>query len=209
MNRNTTLLALGLALSLAATAKDYSPYLDQHFPRQVLFGDTHHHSSFSVDSGLIGNRLGPDVSFRLARGEEVTTNTGQRAKLIRPLDFLVISDHAEYLGIADLLNTGDPALLATDVGQEWYKAMQEGGQAAWNVAVDITGEFSSGKPRFRDPEVERSVWDRVVDIASEYNQPGTFATLNGYEWSSTTDGNNLHRVVVFREIGRASCRERV
>ena len=105
---------------LAATGKDYSPYVDQHFPRQLLFGDTHHHSSFSVDSGLIGNRLGPDVGFRLARGEEITTGTGQRARLIRPLDFLVISDHAEYLGIADLLNTGDPALLATDVGQECW-----------------------------------------------------------------------------------------
>ncbi len=88
--------------------KPYSPYVDQHFPKRVFFGDTHHHSSLSVDSGLIGNRLGPDVSFRFARGEEVISNTGQRAKLNRPLDFLVISDHAEYLGIADLLNTADP-----------------------------------------------------------------------------------------------------
>jgi len=199
MKRNATLLVLGLALSLATAAKDYSPYVEQHFPRQLLFGDTHHHSSFSVDSGLIGNRLGPDVSFRLARGEEVITNSGQRAKLIRPLDFLVISDHAEYLGIADLLNSGDPTLLATDVGQEWYKAMQEGGKAAWNIAVDITAEFSSGEPRFRDPQVERSVWSRVVDIASEYNQPGTFTAFNGYEYSSTVGGDNLHRVVIFRD----------
>jgi hypothetical protein len=184
-----------MALSPVGVGKDYSP--DE--PRRLLFGDTHHHSSLSVDSGLIGNRLGPDVSFRLARGEEVTTNSGQRAKLVRPLDFLVISDHAEYLGIADLLNDGNPALLATEVGQEWYKAMQVGGKAAWDTAVDITAEFSSGEPRFRDTEVERSVWHRVVDIASEYNQPGTFTTFNGYEYSSTVNGDNLHRVVIFRD----------
>jgi hypothetical protein len=187
--------ALAMALSPVGVGKDYSP--DE--PRRLLFGDTHHHSSLSVDSGLIGNRLGPDVSFRLARGEEVTTNSGQRAKLVRPLDFLVISDHAEYLGIADLLNDGNPALLATEVGQEWYKAMQVGGKAAWDTAVDITAEFSSGEPRFRDTEVERSVWHRVVDIASEYNQPGTFTTFNGYEYSSTVNGDNLHRVVIFRD----------
>ncbi|NCF17262.1 MAG: DUF3604 domain-containing protein [Haliea sp.] len=195
MNLKLIVPALAMALSPVGVGKDYSP--DE--PRRLLFGDTHHHSSLSVDSGLIGNRLGPDVSFRLARGEEVTTNSGQRAKLVRPLDFLVISDHAEYLGIADLLNDGNPALLATEVGQEWYKAMQVGGKAAWDTAVDITAEFSSGEPRFRDTEVERSVWHRVVDIASEYNQPGTFTTFNGYEYSSTVNGDNLHRVVIFRD----------
>ena len=195
MNLKLIVPALAMALSPVGVGKDYSP--DE--PRRLLFGDTHHHSSLSVDSGLIGNRLGPDVSFRLARGEEVTTNSGQRAKLVRPLDFLVTSDHAEYLGIADLLNDGNPALLATEVGQEWYKAMQVGGKAAWDTAVDITAEFSSGEPRFRDTEVERSVWHRVVDIASEYNQPGTFTTFNGYEYSSTVNGDNLHRVVIFRD----------
>jgi hypothetical protein len=184
---------------LVEQPKPYSPYVDQHFPQRVFFGDTHHHSSFSCDSGLIGNRLGPEVSFRFARGEEIVTNTGQRAQLLRPLDFLVISDHAEYLGIADLLNTGNPELLATEVGQEWYEAMQTGGEAAWNASVDIASEFQSGRPRFRDPKIERSVWDRVVDIASEYHQPGTFTAFNGYEYSSTLDGNNLHRVVIFRD----------
>jgi len=179
--------------------KPYSPYVDQHFPQKVFFGDTHFHSSLSVDSGLIGNRVGLEQAFRFARGEEIVTSTRQRAKLNRPLDFLVVSDHAEYLGIADLLNTGNPELLATEAGQEWYQAMQEGGAAGWQASIDIALDLRSGKPRFRDPKVERSVWERVVDTASEYNQPGTFTAFNGYEYSSTPDGNNLHRVVVFRD----------
>jgi hypothetical protein len=212
-----TLFALGVALLLLpgsqAPAQEwtpdkdqvveqpepYSPYVDQHFPQRVLWGDTHHHSSFSVDSGLIGNTLGPDVSFRFARGEEVISNSGQRSKLNRPLDFLVVSDHAEYLGIADLLNTGNPALLATEVGQEWHALMQEGGEAAWLAVVAMMDDFQTGTPRYRDPRVERSVWERVVDIASEYNQPGTFTAFNGYEYSAIDGGANLHRVVVFRD----------
>ncbi len=179
--------------------KPYSPYVDQHFPQRVFFGDTHFHSSLSVDSGLIGNRVDLEQAFRFARGEEIVTSSGQRAQLIRPLDFLVVSDHAEYLGIGDLLNTANPELLATDVGQEWYKAMKAGGDAAWQAAVRMVDDFSKGTPRFRNPKVERSVWERVVDTASKHNQPGSFTALNGYEWTSTAGGNNLHRVVVFRD----------
>jgi hypothetical protein len=104
--------------------KPYSPYVDQHFPQRVLWGDAHHHTSYSVDSGLIGNTNDPNVSFRFARGEEVISNSGQRVKLVRPLDFLVVTDHAEYLGIAKLLNEANPALLATKVGKEWYTNMK-------------------------------------------------------------------------------------
>ncbi|CAB5089079.1 hypothetical protein D3OALGA1CA_778 [Olavius algarvensis associated proteobacterium Delta 3] len=179
--------------------KPYSPFVDQHFPQKVLFGDTHFHSALSVDSGMIGNTLDLETAIRFARGEEVRTNGGQRAKLIRPLDFLVLSDHAEYLGIADLLNKGDPALLASPVGKGWYEAMQKGGDAAWTAALGMMADFASGKPKYKDAKVERSVWDRVVDTASKYNDPGAFTILNGYEWSSTVDGDNLHRVVVFRD----------
>ena len=205
-----TVLAMPVGLALASdyTAdkshvvkqpKPYSPYVDQHFPQRVLFGDTHFHSSLSVDSGLIGNTLPLETAIRFARGEEVRTNGGQRAKLIRPLDFLVLSDHAEYLGIADLLDKADPALLANPVGKGWYAAMQKGGDVAWQVALGMMDDFASGKPRYKDDKVMRSVWDGVVDTASKYNAPGAFTVLNGYEWSSTTDGDNLHRVVVFRD----------
>jgi hypothetical protein len=179
--------------------KPYSPYVDQHFPQKVFFGDTHFHSSLSVDSGMIGNRVDLDQAFRFALGEEIVTSSGQRAQLNRPLDFLVVSDHAEYLGLADLIATGNPELLATDVGREWYEAMKKGGDTAWSKVVLMMEDFSTGTPRFRNAKLERSVWDRVVDTASKYNAPGTFTAFNGYEWSALTDGNNLHRVVVFRD----------
>ena len=207
----------GLALAQDAGTPDrgqvveqpepYSPYVEQHFPQKVLFGDMHHHTSLSVDSGLIGNKSGPDVSFRLARGEVVTSNSGQRVKLVRPLDFLVVTDHAEYLGIAKLLDEADPALLATDVGKEWYAQMQGSPEEAWAAVISMQKDFVSGVPRFDNPQVKRSVWDDVVDIASKYNQPGTFTALNGYEWSTISSGKdgsgpagaNLHRCVIFRD----------
>jgi len=181
------------------TAPEYSPYVDRYHPQRVFFGDTHHHSSFSVDSGMFGNTLGPDKSFRFARGEEVVSSNGLRAKLVRPLDFLVVSDHAEYLGLSELLTTGNPRLLATDVGKEWAAALAQGGDAAWLTAVAIMDDFTTGNERFKDAELKRSVWDRVVDIASEYNDPGVFTAFNGYEWTSAPGGNNLHRVVIFRD----------
>ena len=162
--------------------KPYSPYVDQHFPQRVLFGDMHHHSSLSVDSGLIGNTNGPDVSFRFARGEMVKSNSGQVAKLARPLDFLVVTDHAEYLGIAKLLNEANPELLATEIGKEWYAQMNGSPDEAWQAVVSMQQDFVSGVPKFDNPKVKRSVWDDVVDIASEYNEPGKFTALNGYEW---------------------------
>jgi hypothetical protein len=180
-------------------APEYSPYVDQYFPQRVFWGDTHHHSSFSVDSGMFGNTLGPDQSFRFARGEEVVSSSGLRAKLMRPLDFLVVSDHAEYLGLSELLTTGNPRLLATEVGKEWAAALAEGGDAAWLTAVAIMDDFTTGNERFADPQLKRSVWDRVVDIASEFNAPGVFTAFNGYEWTSAPGGDNLHRVVIFRD----------
>src|SRR5215471_8983766 len=91
-----------------APTKDYSPNLDQSFPNRVLWGDTHLHTSYSVDAGMVGCRLGPEDAYRFARGEEVKSNTGQRVKLARPLDFLAVTDHAENLGLAPMIATSDP-----------------------------------------------------------------------------------------------------
>ncbi len=178
---------------------EYSPYVDQHFPQRVFFGDTHHHSSYSFDSGMFGNTLGPEYSFRFARGEEVKTSNGMRAKLIRPLDFLAVTDHASYLGFTDLMKNSDPRLMATKGGREMVEGYQAGGEKAWLLVVSMMKDFDIGKPRLEDPKLSRSIWERVVDIASKYNAPGAFTTFNGYEWTSAPKGNNLHRVVIFRD----------
>jgi hypothetical protein len=75
----------------------------------------------------------------------------------------------------------------------------ESGDAAWYTAIHLVDDFKKGTPRFRDPKVERTVWDRVIDIASEYKDSGVFTAFNGYEYSSTVDSNNLHRVVIFKD----------
>ncbi len=180
-------------------SSDYSPYVGQDFPRQVFFGDTHHHSSYSFDSGMFGNTLGPEESFRFAQGQAVTASNGMKAQLIRPLDFLVVSDHAAYLGFTDLIKNADPRLMATKGGAEMVEGYQAGGEKAWLFVVSMMKDFDIGKPRFEDPEINRSVWDSLVDIASDYNSPGAFTALNGYEWTSAPNGNNLHRVVIFRD----------
>jgi hypothetical protein len=75
-------------------ATDYSPHVDADYPKRVYWGDTHLHSSFSSDAGMFGNNLGPEAAYQFARGELVTASNDQKACLVAPLDFLVVSDHA-------------------------------------------------------------------------------------------------------------------
>jgi len=106
--------------------KEYSPYAGDHFPNRVYFGDTHLHTSWSADSGMIGGTLGPDVAYRISRGEVVTSHLGWKVKLIRPLDFVVVADHAENLGLADFIRRSDPIILANETGKKWHDLVKAG-----------------------------------------------------------------------------------
>ena len=179
---------------------EYSPYVDQHFPNRVFWGDTHHHSNLSYDDGFMGTRLGPEDSYRFARGEEVLSNTGLRVRLNRPFDFLVVSDHAEMMGLADLILGADPAMLATPEGKRWYEAVQAGGEKALMAAFDVAkAVIYPGTGKELGPKTRRSIWERVTAIATNYNEPGKFTAFNGFEWTSFPGANNLHRVVIFRD----------
>src|ERR1700704_5213192 len=105
---------------------EYSPYLDQGYPDRVYFGDTHLHTAYSVDAGMLGCRLGPEEAYRFARGEQVTSSTGVPARLQRPLDFLVVSDHAENLGLAPMIAESNPDLLKTEFGRRVHDLVKSG-----------------------------------------------------------------------------------
>ena len=99
--------------------KAYSPWAERSFPSQVFWGETHLHTGLSLDAGLFGNTTGHDTAYRLARGEQVVSSTGQPLKLSRPLDFLVITDHSDMMGIATDIQRGAPNILANPKGKEW------------------------------------------------------------------------------------------
>ena len=104
----------------------YSPPAGRNFPTRPFFGDTHLHTSFSMDAGAFGARLGPRDAYRFAKGEEVMASSGQPAKLARPLDFLVVADHSDNMGFFPQLFAGKPEILADPTGRRWYDMIQAG-----------------------------------------------------------------------------------
>jgi hypothetical protein len=181
----------------------YSPYAGRTFPTRPLFGDTHLHTGFSMDAGAFGARLTPKDAYRFARGEEVVSNTGQPVRLSRPLDFLVVADHSDGMGFFPQLMSADPELLATPQGRKWYD-MIRGGQGA-DAAIDIIVSFGKGQmPKgFPLPGTAsyKNAWMETIKAAEAYNEPGRFTAFIGFEWTSNTGGNNLHRNVIFRGNG--------
>jgi len=188
----------------AFPGRPYSPPAARDFPMQVLWGDTHVHTAMSMDAGAFGARLSPKDAFRFARGEELISSTGQPVKLVRPLDFLVVADHSDNMGFFPRLFDGDPEFLADPTGRRWYDMIHEGGDKGVEVAVEVIVGFSQGTfpPALwsspGDPAF-RSAWDGTIKAAETYNDPGKFTAFIGWEWTSNTGGNNLHRVVIYRD----------
>ena len=209
MTKRCMALAVTVILGLAATRapaaepkRPYSPYAQRKLPTRPLFGDTHLHTSFSMDAGAFGARLTPRDAYRFARGEEVTASSGQPARLSRPLDFLVVADHSDNMGFFPKLLAGDPGLLADPTGRRWHDMIKagKGEQAAIEIIVAFSQGtfpkaliFSPGTPAYR------GAWKETIDAAEEANTPGQFTAFIGYEWTSNTGGNNLHRNVIFRD----------
>jgi hypothetical protein len=125
------------AEDLLSSGLVYSPYAKRGIPERPLWGDTHLHTSLSMDAGLFGNRLPPREAYRFARGEEVVSSTGQPVRLSRPLDWLVIADHSDGMGLVGDLAVGKPHLLAFEQAVRWNKGIEEGGDASVQAALDL------------------------------------------------------------------------
>ena len=194
-------LALTLACHGARSAENgsavYSPYAAQHFPDNLYWGDTHVHTNASADAYGFGNALTPEDAYLFARGGTVTSNTGQPVRLGRPLDFIVVSDHAEYLGVSAMLDTRADQLAGSEIAQRWLQFVREGKKQ--QILLD-SQKVSTGELELpHDPAVTRSVWAKVAEAADRHNEPGKFTAFIGFEWSSLPNGNNLHRNILFRD----------
>jgi Protein of unknown function (DUF3604) len=184
--------------------KTYSPYAGRDFPTEVMWGDTHLHTDLSMDAGAFGARLGPDEAYQFAEGKEVVSSTGLPVRLSRPLDFLVVADHSDNMGFFPLLLSGSPKFLTDPTGRRWYEMIQQGGQEAVGVAVEVIQKFSDGtfpEALWSAPGTMayRDTWEEIMNAAETHNVPGKFTAFIGYEWTSNTGGNNLHRVVIYRD----------
>lgn len=179
----------------------YSPYPKKTFPNRVFFGDTHLHTSYSTDAGMIGNTLGPEEAYRFARGEEVISSTGVPAKLGRPLDFLVISNHSENLGLAPAIREGDPELLKNPWGKMEADRVKKGDIESISKAYDnwMVVLFKREDPLNEQTALASNMWKRITTAAEKYNEPGRFTAFIGFEWTSQPNGANMHRNVIFRD----------
>jgi hypothetical protein len=157
--------------------KQFSPYAGRNYPTRVFFGDTHLHTAISVDAGTMC-RIGQEDAFRFARGEEIRSTYGLQAKLSRPLDFLVITDHAEMYGLMPQLTSGDP-------------------EKAFATAMEIVAALSGKEVPIKCERAVRNAWQAYTALADKYNEPGRFTAIIGFEYT-TMGGNNLHRNVLFR-----------
>ncbi len=182
-----------------AAEPDYSPYADVSYPRQVFWGDTHLHTNNSLDARLLGLTLDAEDAYRFARGEQVIASSGQPARLSRPLDFLVVSDHSDALGVMDKLIAGDPALLEHAQLRSFHDGFKAGGDTAMK-AIQSIGPllYSDSSAPLQNPTIIRATWERYVETADRFNDPGRFTALIGYEWSPTESGDKLHRNVLYR-----------
>ena len=188
--------------------KTYSPYAQRGFPSHIYWGDSHLHTGLSLDAGLFGNTVGLDDAYRLAKGEEITSSTGLPVKLARPMDWLIVTDHTDLMGIATDIIAGAPNILAEAKGKEWYDGLQKGGTAAGEAAFDLITNFAQMtlpeaflEQYSPGSDVFNGVWQDIIDAAEKHNDPGDFTAFIGFEWTSVPKGFNLHRNVILRDNG--------
>ena len=201
-------LMMGLMLCSAAVIgppalseqSNYSPFANRHFPQNVYWGDTHLHTTNSLDARIFGVQLDPDDAYRFARGETVFASNGEPARLSRPLDFLVITDHSDALGVVHQLVTGNRRLLQhpelRDLRDKFRKGGKEYQQAVQVIFQVLDGDYEGP---LLDEKLMRSVWEDYVKTADHYNVPGQFSAIIGYEWTPTNSGDKLHRNVIYRD----------
>ena len=177
----------------------YSSPVGKPHPTRVYWGDTHLHTRLSQDAFTFGVTLGPDEAYKFAMGQPVKATHGEIAQLARPLDFLVVSDHAEGLGAMQALMGGDERLLKSERLRGWRDGLLNSKNSADRQKVAMDGINNGWPEALETVGVKSDAWRHLRETAERYYQPGKFTSFIGFEWTSWPGGSNLHRVVVFRD----------
>ena len=180
----------------------YSPAAGRVFPNRPLWGDEHVHTGWSVDAGMSGATLTPEDAVRFARGEEITSTTGQPVKLAHPLDWIAVTDHSDGMGLIFEIKSGNPELMKNETLKSWRDMMASGPEGALKATMELINAQSNKRlpPEIMDPKFAKTVWEKNTAIMEKYNKPGRFTTLIAYEWTSNAGGgDNLHRNVIYRD----------
>jgi hypothetical protein len=189
--------------SATAAASAPAAVTPTRWPERAYFGDTHVHTGWSADAGMDGATTTPEDAFRFARGEEVKSSTGQLARLKRPLDWIVLTDHSDGMGVITEITSSNPEMMADPVVKGWAEGLASGDPTRAHAAVmDMIDRQSTGRvPKVvMDPKWMISAWKQTAEITDKYNEPGRFTAMIGYEWTPNPDGgNNQHRNVIYRD----------
>jgi hypothetical protein len=182
-----------------ATAPAEPPVPPPNPERNAYFGDLHVHTGYSTDAYLLMTRTTPDDAFRFAKGETVEY-LGKPVRRKAPLDFLAVTDHAEYLGVVRSATAADGPLKDTRWGKWLAGGTAEGTALAYQELLRASGR-AEAIPEFEDAALQKAAWDDYVSHAERHDRPGRFTAFIAFEWTSAPDNQNLHRNVIFRGAG--------
>jgi len=207
----TTFLAV---LTLAACSRDHAPTAaevekavqDAMAPaaganpeRNAYFGNVHVHTGWSFDAFTNGSKTTPSDAYAWAQGKEITNSgVGGKIQVKTPLDFYMVSDHAEFMGVFNQMSNPDSPISKLPIAKG---VNSPDSNTRLQTFAAFLRDMSAGTtdPALSDPALAGSVWSEIVKAADDNYQPGKFTTFAGFEWTSNPSFRNLHRVVVFRD----------
>jgi hypothetical protein len=186
-----------------AKPKSTAAATTDEMPRNVYWGDTHVHTGWSADAGMDGAITTPTEAYRFARGEKVKSNSGQDAQLSRPYDWFMVTDHSDGMGTINEVAAGNPEMVSDPTIAGWHEALASGDEERMAAAKSelIVAQSNGQLPsQITDPKWMNQAWEKTIQAAEDYYEPGKFTTFIAFEWTVNADGgDNLHRNVIFRD----------
>jgi Protein of unknown function (DUF3604) len=188
----TLFCALNCTITQAADAPSPNPH------NNAYFGDVHVHTGWSFDGFTNGSKTTPMDAYAWAQGKKITGSGGPEMQIKTPLDFYMVADHAEYMGVFNQMANPDSPLSKTELAKG---VTSPDANVRIQTFAGVLRDMSAGKrdPQLSDPVLAGSVWAEIVKAADANYTPGKFTTFAGFEWTSNPQQRNLHRVVVFRD----------